>query len=334
MTSQNIFKTMLIFTIILCASLTNAAIYRVNGLGGADADFTTISAAVSTAADGDTLYIEGYPNYDGWTATKKLTYIGPGYFLGENPETQANTTPAKITGAATIDVGAEGSVLTGLSFDYYLYIYADSTIVKRNHFTHYIHIGTSDKTPSDIIFKQNYVAFGSSYTINVYNYCHNILFFNNFIWSPSYTSTCISSATNSSVTVDHNVINGRVTLNNSIFSNNIMYDGSFTGDYNGYYNNVCNAAQLTTDNGNIIDKDMTTVFLLTGSTDGKYKLKTGSPAIGADAEGGDCGMFGGTDPYILSGVPAELPTIYYFYNSGTGTTVSGLPIHLKAKTRE
>jgi hypothetical protein len=113
-----------------------------------------------------------------------------------------------------------------------------------------------------------------------------------------------------------------------------MYNGSFSGDYNGYYNNVCNLDQLTADNGNILNKDMTTVFLLTGSTDGKYQLKSTSPAKGADAEGGDCGMFGGSDPYVLSGVPSELPTIYYFYNSGSGTTVSGLPIHLKAKTRE
>lgn len=334
MTSQNIFKTMLIFTIILFASFANAAIYRVNGLGGADADFTTIQAAVSTAADGDTLYIEGFPNYAGWTATKKLTYIGPGYFLGDNPETQANTTPAKITAAVTIDVGAEGSVLTGLSFSNYLYIYADSTIIKRNHFTHYINIGMSNKYPSDIIFKQNYVAFASSYSITVYNYCHNILFFNNFIWCSNYSYTCISSGIYSSVIVDHNVVYGEVTLYNSVFSNNIMYNGEFSGDYNGYYNNVCNAAQLTADNGNILDKDMTTVFKLTGSTDGKYQLKTGSPAIGADAENGDCGMFGGTDPYVLSGVPSELPTIYYFYNSGSGTTVSGLPIHLKAKTRD
>ena len=48
---------------------------------------------------------------------------------------------------------------------------------------------------------------------------------------------------------------------------------------------------------------MTTVFKYTGSTDGRYKLKAGSPAIGYGVGGVDCGIYGGPEPYVLSGMP-------------------------------
>ena len=332
MTSQNIFRTVLIFTIILCASFANAAIYRVNGLGGADADFTTISAAVSTAADGDTLYIEGYPNYDGWTATKKLTYIGPGYFLEENPETQANATPAHISGTVTLDPGSEGSVLTGLYIYGTVIIKDDNIVIKRNliESSSYRSIKMDEVGVSNIIIKKNYIYSYSG--IGVGNNCQNIMINNNYLNG----STVIQSASTSALTVDHNVVNGRVELYNSVFSNNIMYSGSFYGDYNSYNNNVCNAAQLTTDNGNIQNVTMDNVFVGEegNSTDGQWQLALESVAIGADSEDGDCGMFGGLFPYVLSGVPSELPAIYYFYSTSEGTNVSGLRIHVKAKTRE
>ena len=47
----------------------------------------------------------------------------------------------------------------------------------------------------------------------------------------------------------------------------------------------------------------------TYSNDGRYALKPGSPAIGAGAGGIDCGMFGGTNPYKLSGMP-RIPAFY------------------------
>jgi len=56
--------------------------------------------------------------------------------------------------------------------------------------------------------------------------------------------------------------------------------------------------------------------VLTGSFDTRLKLKAGSPASGTGLSVGtvinpDCGAFGGTDPYIPSGIPA-IPTIYTF----------------------
>ncbi len=59
----------------------NARIWRVNNNAGVVADFTTVAAAVTAAAAGDTIYIEGSATaYGGSGLNKKLTFIGTGYF--------------------------------------------------------------------------------------------------------------------------------------------------------------------------------------------------------------------------------------------------------------
>ena len=70
--------------------------------------------------------------------------------------------------------------------------------------------------------------------------------------------------------------------------------------------------------------------------DNGYILTPDSPAIGAGANGGDCGMFSSDydgNPYILSGMPA-IPAIYEidfnstFFPSGSDT----LQVDVKAKS--
>jgi hypothetical protein len=311
-----------------------AKIYRINGNANAGADYTTIQAAHNAATAGDTLYIEGYSNYAGFTASKKLTYIGPGYFLGENPETQASAVPAKITGAIVLNSGAAGSVLTGIYSTYSLQIKANNIVVKRSlleyQSVYSVQIGDS---VSNIILKQNYI--NSSAAVEIKVNCHNIYISNCYIGSSAWAVCITSSSLISDCIVDHCVLAGGVGAYNSLFTNNIYQVGSATLSQCNYMNNIANSTQFGTLNGNKQNIDMNTVFVgSTGnSTDGQWQLKAGSPAIGVDGEGGDCGMFGGTAPYVLSGVPAELPVIYYFYNSGEGTNLSGLPVRVKAKVR-
>ncbi len=67
------------------------------------------------------------------------------------------------------------------------------------------------------------------------------------------------------------------------------------------------------------------------STDGKWQLKTGSPAIGAGVSGVNCGVFGGVTPYVLSGVP-NLPHIYQAAIAGTAYSDAGLSCTIKIKS--
>ena len=72
------------------------------------------------------------------------------------------------------------------------------------------------------------------------------------------------------------------------------------------------------------------VFVSAGSSDGKWRLKPGSPAIGAGIDGVDLGPFGGPAPYILSGLPSR-PRLTRFAVPATATDVSGLRIEVDAQ---
>lgn len=137
-----------------------------------------------------------------------------------------------------------------------------------------------------------------------------------------------------SAIIYNNVIKGYVKLYYTDFYNNILRIGNFYPyTETTYYNNIGNSEQFEPcgENGNQCNISMSTVFENTGSTDGKWQITTGSPAISAGVTGEDCGMFGGTMPYKLSGIPSELPVIYYFHAPGAGFTI---PVEIKAKSHD
>jgi len=176
------------------------------------------------------------------------------------------------------------------------------------------------------------------YDIEIGNYCTNISISNNLICGPISGYYALSSSSSSSISLLNNVINFRslngsagINAYNSIIENNIVCYGEFEGTGNVVKNNVCNETQFGTANGNQQNVDMTTVFVGTGSTDGKWQLKDGSPAKGAGTNGIDIGAFGGQNPYMLSGIP-PIPTIYEVISPTVGTQQTGLPVQVKAKS--
>ena len=66
------------------------------------------------------------------------------------------------------------------------------------------------------------------------------------------------------------------------------------------------------------------------STDGQWQLTSGSSAIGAGSGGANCGIFGGADPYQLSGISG--PSIYSITMPSAGTPANGINVTLKVKT--
>jgi hypothetical protein len=67
------------------------------------------------------------------------------------------------------------------------------------------------------------------------------------------------------------------------------------------------------------------------SPDAMYQLKEGSVAIGHGIDGGDCGVFGGDFPYVLSGLPS-IPRFYEANISTLGNS-DGLRVSFKAKSQ-
>ena len=316
-----------------------ATIWQVNNIVGVYSNFTSLQAAYNAASSGDTLYIYGSSTgYGDLSMTKPLTLIGPGYYLSQNPQTQSNYTPASIN-VLYFRPNSGGSVVMGLTIGQ-ISCKTSNITIRRNMLLNGVQVSDSSlSNNSNIIVSQNYIAGGCVQTYS--GIVSNVTVSNNIIVG------CISLNTGSNYTVLNNYISGTVYMNNGTFKNNIhsnynINTGSTSSTFTNtvVQNNVFSGRTLS--NGSVeiaIDTpankinftSLSLVFTQTGSNDGKYQLKTGSPAIGFAYGGGDCGPFGSGSPYILSGMP-NIPSVYEFIVPPAGG--SNLSITIKAKSHQ
>ena len=321
---------------VLAPSAARAKIWRVDNNGGSPGDFATVAAALadSRIVNNDTLYFNGSgTSYGDATISKRVYIFGPGYFLAQNPQTQAQPTAATV-GTLTYTSGASGALITGMSFAR-LDINADNVLVKRNYGTNGsgVPVITVRAGRSNVLLVQNYI-YNANYERGVYveSGCSNVLVSNNFIGT-NYNNTSYAAVHSlSSLTVTQNVIyRSWILADNSTITNNIIREGGIVGAGSGILNNVGNDTNTPAGNGNQQSVTMTNVFTLTGSDDAVWTLKAGSPALAAGVNGEDCGMFGASDPYVLSGMPA-IPAIWFFAAPSSGSGASGLNVRIKAKS--
>jgi hypothetical protein len=334
--------------LMLCFFSAGATSWRLNNNPAVDADFTTFQAAHDAASAGDTIFVEGtgdQNHYGNITISKKLIIIGPGFFLNENDSTYANPIFARFL-SIYIQPTAAGTEIYGLYINTVdantnqLRIRASDVIVSRNffHFHSYNTIRL-DANVENVSITQNY-----AYQIET---ASNSIVANNILISNNYVYYSINLNNLSSAIISNNII--RVNIVNVFYSqikNNIIYEyhgGDFlsvnnTGNFVAY-NLAAGAlvAGTTYGPGNVGNVNMANVFVGyptqgSNSTDGRWMLKEGSPAIGAGEGGIDCGMFGGPLPYVLSGLPA-IPRIYEAIVPSAGSTTSGLPVIIKAKSQ-
>ncbi|MEE9465196.1 MAG: hypothetical protein V3W14_06460 [Candidatus Neomarinimicrobiota bacterium] len=309
---------------MLMASVASAAIIRVNNNAGADADYTTLQDAQNAAGAGDTIYVEGSAAaYGNSTITERLYIVGPGYFLDENPETQANTQMASLS-TTYFAAGSEGTVVTGCNFIRHCYVYTDSITLRGNRLwdSYNLYIGDGSNAISDVLISQCYIYSYSA--IEVAANATNITIRNSHTGSVSGTAT-------SEITFYNNVCWGTINVHNSVLNNNIMYSGTFYPSNNIYSYNLADGTQFGEVDGNQANVTMAAVFVATGSTDGYWQLTGGSQASGAGFEGVDCGMYGGGTPYVLSGL-MDAPSIWFLSATGPGTATGGLNVRIKAKS--
>ena len=126
-------KKVFFFAVLsLAVSSAHAKIWRVNNVPGVAADFTTAQAAHDGAAANDTIYLESSPNsYGDLITTKKLTWIGLGYFLPQNPGLQYHNN-AGFVSSININPGSDGSLFqinsTGFPGDFRINSCANITV--------------------------------------------------------------------------------------------------------------------------------------------------------------------------------------------------------------
>jgi len=161
----------------------------------------------------------------------------------------------------------------------------------------------------------------------------------------NFTQRALTMSTSSGANIVNNVFIGRLDVYNSIFQNNIQISGSATAGNlfsqsasfpNVVYNNIGNLTQFGTSNGNQSSVNMTNVFAYGPggeNVDNHYRLKAGSPAIGAGISSEDCGAYGGQGAYKLSQIPA-IPAIFQSAIPSTGNTGDGINIIVKSKAHK
>ncbi|MFC1508617.1 hypothetical protein ACFL60_02900, partial [Candidatus Omnitrophota bacterium] len=222
-------KSIIVFIILINILIpsVSARIWKV-GYGINEGDFTTIQEAHDAAAAGDTLYVAGgeYNRHVALIVTKKIALIGTGYFLNENPDTQASPYVAQILNNLYFNPGSDGSIISGFELHYNNAVNVNNVIIKRN----YIHGSGAQITlnGNNAIIHQNYfdmpavaVTFASDniHAVISNNFCHVQA---RIIISPDNSTVNLINNIFTSPTNSNYNLRGRVDVKNGVFRNNIF----------------------------------------------------------------------------------------------------------------
>ncbi len=321
--------------LVFYANSVSAKVWVVNNNAGGPGDFVSAQLAHNASSTGDTLYFVGSTsNYGTLLLSKKLTLIGPGYFLNENQNTYSNKSTASFNyiyanqgNEATVTSGSFQSKLIGLVIDY-LELNTNDIAVVRSKIQRIRNLTSEDL--SGLILKQNYIV---NLENNTYNFTNSIFTNNIFAGTSLYTVNSVirnntfltnygSDGSNeyvNNIFADYTNITFIYNMDSNNLRNNIFGGNKPSGsEYQSGINNVFSAY------GNIIKSS--------GTSDDKFQLKEGSVAAGAGEDGVDCGAFGGSEPYILSGLP-PIPVIYGITIPNSVNKNDGLQVEIKVKVQ-
>ncbi len=340
-----------LFTFVFSCLLTTLSAQNtwiVSNVPGFDADFTDLQTAINSATAGDILLIQGSAaSYGNVTITKPLVLSGPGYFLAQNPQTQAQLSEATL-GTLLIDNGGSGCIVEGLSilqgialdsvnnviiqscrvesqYPYYTYYgltanYSQSTVVRNCYFSNTYYAAILCNSPSSCIISNNIISNTGGGGIAG----SNCIIENNVFAPTTFNNSYPYPVNVNASTVQNNIFSVGYAI---VATNSSVVNNLFAGGFNGGI----------IINGNQEYVDMSTVFIGWAnngySGDGRWQLLLGSPAIGAGVGGIDCGAWGGSSPYRLSGMSFN-PNIWQVVMPTTGTSGGGMSVTVKANANQ
>jgi hypothetical protein len=331
--------TISIFVAVLAMTATtaNAKSWRINSDATQAADFASINAAMNSSdvADGDTLYLDPGCGLSSQTVSKQVTIVGPGYLRNDAPYRSAT-----ILGDYFY-IKAANTKIEGVVISSVLRIMAQYVTIERCNLNDYTSIGYNNSNAQYATIRQCYIKnYIEGYNSGNASYSGYSTIENNIIISSNYyangsggvvNNLQYTTIMNNYISATHNgeyynawvignitsgMIKNNILLNTGKAKNNVLTKNSNTT----VINNVMSCAEGTYtnigDNKYLDSVDESLVFALQGTNDQRYQLKTDSPAKGYATDGGDCGPFGGTYPYVISGLPAGYP---YYTNAVIGT---------------
>lgn len=346
-----------IFTLALatlfCAN-SWAKVRTVSQDAATPAQYTTIAAAITASAAGDTIYIHGSATqYPTFTVNKvNLTFIGAGYApTKENPLTtmlnyvNLDTTGNNQTGRGTKLIGLEiyqvsvgsnwGGVQAAKNKNVvisrcnisYIDISGDNWTISNNVITGWLNIEYHGSIViSNNIFDTSYLSTTNQSTVLVAN--------NLFFKGGTVLYNTISLAT-----IANNIFVGTaITVAASITNNNMNNNLTFhifgitgSGETLPTANN--------TGSGNITDADPmfnfeTSVVLLSStalSLAWDFTLQAGSPALTASASAGEIGLYGGAYPWTDNTGMGAMPFVEHMNISGVVPAGGNINVDVKGK---
>ncbi len=320
---------MILVTLLCCCATLSANKWRVNNSPSVKVDFNDLETALQSeqVLAGDTLYVEGSPYvYEISDIVKKVTLIGPGYYLAENPNTQENKAAAtiKAEGNSSLYVLATGTVCEGVIFNSSLYVGADNITFKKcsSGWIRWENKTTGQQAIKNTIITQcdaqgiegNNKSYGSDYSDGAFitnniisdgiSYLYNAIIEYNTCLGGHYLWGSIHSTTGSG-SIRHNIL---------YYAFDASQNGTMTMVNNYKYESTSFVSNST-------------------SSDGKYQLASGSDLKTKGPDGKEVGAFGGSSPYILSGLP-NVPHIYEINAPTAASAASGLEVTVKIATEK
>ena len=291
-------------------------------------DYTDLQTAINDASSGDTIYC--YPGvYGTINIDKKVILIASGYRFNENPSLNISTFTTD-TWAQTINfnTGSDFSVIKGFRGDVLNIISANSIVISGYHNTSDVLIDHSVNTT----IRKSFFS-GSEDQFRIQG--ESAVMLSNCLISRSSSSPILTVTASSSADIWHCVFLQDVALNNSTIRNSVFLDGGQgTGTNNSYLYNVFTSSSTGFGPTNTTGVSSSSIFVGIPSSngysfDGRYQLQPGSPAAGAGEGGVDCGVFAGSLPYKLSGIP-DIPLIYEL-NVPQNATGGSMDVNIKVR---
>lgn len=298
--------------------------------------YTTAQAAHDAAVANDIIIIEpSTVNYGNITIVKPLKIYGNGYYLGVNTELKVDQRASPV-GEINIYGAGGGSMIAGLTTGTVYLRGASNVTLTRNKMQGNLNIYTDEGGGVPVPISNVVISGNETQAIGVGNNqggtTNNILITNNLV---SYISIT-NDALNTGIVVRHNTITSTnsISLVNAIYENNLHAQGSPISFTNVTYSyNVSTANSFGGGVANQNNYNVSAQYITAGaniSADEAYQLKAGSPLKTIGAAGAEVGAYGGTTPYVVSGIPA-IPSVVTMTNSATGSNSVPLQVTISVK---
>ncbi len=344
-------------TLCLCVSVNAQTIRRCNnnpGISGLNV-YSTIQAAHDAAVAGDIIYVEpSTATYGTLICIKRLTIIGNGYYQDKNANTAFDSRTSKL-GVVTFDNGSANSIMTGIEVNGGGIQINDVNITVTRCKVLGIGFGQSTNLVAGQFSRGNNGTItkcviagsisGNNSTTVANQYGYNCTISNNIQQGSigSMTNTIIANnAFNCGYAGGSPLsnLNGCSVTNNIYDARNLSGTINYvnSGAGNTISNNIClDLAGSPSGNGNVSFGTSTATFLTSNpwstftTEDAPFQLAVGSPAIGIGTGGTNAGAFGGSNPYILSGMPSY-PVITSYLPSGVGNSATPIQVNVTVRS--